>query len=519
MSTSPVLAATTVLGKRKASRPYVLHLSGTSGAEESEYEPPAQTTAGPSRRPVLVNGKLVLDSKRIYQCTFERCDKSYTKPSRLEEHERSHTGDRPFVCTKCDKSYLRETHLQAHARSHLPKSDRPFACEESDCDKRFWTAQHLHAHQEVIHFGEKPFKCTYADCEAAFLKHHKLRAHLANKHAPLGTKSYQCEHEGCPKSFDTNQKLRAHLKVHEEKRYTCALATCRAAAESTFFQTWTALQHHIRTDHPPTCPHEECAGRTFSAQKGLRAHLRLHEQKALDAVLDDEHDSSDEDEDAPSRKRRRGGEAGRDWKCEVEGCTKDFKSVYLPHVTVWARLTHNMVQKKALTNHHSITHLGQRNFICTEDGCKRAFGYKHILQRHQARVHGHGHGHGHDGASDEDDGDEHADGESSEAEQPAPKKRKPRHVAQSAIDEMTGVAYAERTTVGASGQVPLKCPHPAMEGLPVPASEESQGLWGPPAPCEYTFGRAYDLRRHLRAVHGVALDKGVVDAWAREIRS
>jgi len=32
------------------------------------------------------------------------------------------------------------------------------------------------------------------------------------------------------------------------------------------------------------------------------------------------------------------------------------------------------------------------------------------------------------------------------------------------------------------------------------------------------FGRAYDLRRHLRAVHGVVLDKAVVDAWARRIR-
>jgi general transcription factor IIIA len=170
MSLSPVLAAT-----RPCTVPnsLVLHLSGAS---ESEYEPISKPSAPAPRQPVIVNGKLLLNSKRIYQCTFDGCEKSYTKPSRLEEHERSHTGDvsfpyiyfcivilklkkkRPFVCTTCNKSYLRESHLQAHVRSHLSNSDRPFVCEESDCDKRFWTAQHLRAHKDVIHNGEKPFK-------------------------------------------------------------------------------------------------------------------------------------------------------------------------------------------------------------------------------------------------------------------------------------------------------------------------------------------------------------------------
>ena len=170
-----------------------------------------------------------------------------------------------------------------------------------------------------------------------------LRAHMASEHASPGTKSYQCDHEECTKSFSTNQKLHAHLKVHEgrfthlhvshshpsylaEKRYTCVNAACRVHPESSFYPTWTALQHHIRTTHPPTCPHEECAGRTFSAQKGLRAHLRLHEPTTTE---EPEHASSEEEDEALPWKRRRGGEVGRDWKCEVEGCTKDFKSVRL----------------------------------------------------------------------------------------------------------------------------------------------------------------------------------------------
>jgi general transcription factor IIIA len=139
------------------------------------------------------------------------------------------------------------------------------------------------------------------------------------------------------------------------------------------------------------------------------------------------------------------------------------------------------------------------------EGCGRAFGYKHILQRHQARTHVNDRAEG----EGDDEGAQHADadGESSEIERPQQKKRKTLHElfpGSSTIDEITGVAYAER----ASGKrAQLKCPYPEMEGL-LSAMPDDGG------PCEYVFGRAYDLRRHLRAVHSVELDKDVLDRWA-----
>jgi general transcription factor IIIA len=166
--------------------------------------------------------------------------------------------------------------------------------------------------------------------------------------------------------------------------------------------------------------------------------------------------------------------------------------------------------------HHAITHLGRRDFVCTVEGCGRAFGYKHILQRHQARTHVN------DRAGSEGDGEgaQHADadGESSEVEHPQPKKPKIRHdlfLGSSTIDEITGVAYAERAT-GKRAQ--LKCPYPAMEGLISAMPVESTGSRDYGGPCGHVFGRAYDLRRHLRAVHSVALEKDVLDGWARAHR-
>lgn len=200
-----------------------------------------------------------------------------------------------------------------------------------------------------------PSQCADPGCEESFSKHHQLRTHTCTLHAPAGTKPYACTHPGCPKSFSTNQKLTTHVKVHEgeiarslrhttpptdprtplwtaDKRYACVHPACLPGSTPApaYFATWTALQHHVRTAHPPACPHASCDGRTFTQQKGLRAHLRLHEQRAAgDAIERGVADARAGDEEEPERpqKRRRGGEFGRDWRCDAVGCDKDFKSV------------------------------------------------------------------------------------------------------------------------------------------------------------------------------------------------
>lgn len=91
-----------VLGKRKRHENLVLHLSGGSTSESdndtaSEFSfknvPKASSMGKSPRAPIIVNGKLVADEKKRYHCTFDGCSKSYRKPSRLEEHERTHTGE------------------------------------------------------------------------------------------------------------------------------------------------------------------------------------------------------------------------------------------------------------------------------------------------------------------------------------------------------------------------------------------------------------------------------------------
>jgi len=136
-----------------------------------------------------------------------------------------------------------------------------------------------------------------------------------------------------------------------ERRYTCIHPTCLPGPDSEpmYFSKWTALQHHMRTVHQPTCTHPSCNGRTFSSQKGLSAHLKLHEERDLEMKMRDATipNPSDDDEDDLPLKKRRGGEIGRDWKCDKEGCDRDFKSASL---YMWNKyhLSHHLPHRKAL---------------------------------------------------------------------------------------------------------------------------------------------------------------------------
>lgn len=116
-------------------------------------------------------------------------------------------------------------------------------------------------------------------------------------------------------------------------RYMCTEEACITSGNQ-YFQTWTLLQAHIRTAHPPVCPYPQC-GKKFSSQKNFKAHLKIHEDQATEqdlanALQDDHPGDQDDDEAADEVASIKIGEVGRDWKCTWEGCPKSFKSVSPP---------------------------------------------------------------------------------------------------------------------------------------------------------------------------------------------
>lgn len=107
-------------------------------------------------------------------------------------------------------------------------------------------------------------------------------------------------------------------------RYLCVHPSCAENSTPLHFSKWTSLQQHIRSAHPPTCPHLQCNGRTFASRTGLRSHLKLHDEKEIEVILTGKNDGRTE---VGSVKRKRGGDIGRDWACDMHNCPKAFKSV------------------------------------------------------------------------------------------------------------------------------------------------------------------------------------------------
>ena len=74
-----------------------------------------------------------------YVCQF--CPKSYSSPSDLMTHLRSHTGERPFICLICHERFMRPSTLLGHVRLHT----KPYEC--TRCGSTYARKQDLKTHQ------------------------------------------------------------------------------------------------------------------------------------------------------------------------------------------------------------------------------------------------------------------------------------------------------------------------------------------------------------------------------------
>lgn len=119
---------------------------------------------------------------RSYPCEF--CSRLFIRKDHLKNHERTHTGERPFQCERCDKRFAKRFVMTRHLRNVHRVNTKMHKC--PDCDRMFARTDHLKTHMRI-------------HILAAVRNKTKSKVHICGI---------------CEKEFTRSDNLKTHMKIH-----------------------------------------------------------------------------------------------------------------------------------------------------------------------------------------------------------------------------------------------------------------------------------------------------------------
>nr|XP_015824058.2 zinc finger protein 341 isoform X1 [Nothobranchius furzeri] len=234
------------------------------------------------------------------ECNF--CDKIFSKNFDLQQHIRSHTGEKPFQCIVCGRAFAQKSNVKKHMQTHkvwpmsvassvsrLPVTVKvvPASAGEEgrggeqqkggDTDED--GSQHQTGQEQESEQAEAPQELeeNVTDAHAGPAEEESGRPHVQiqalsnqNQQTVVIDNTYRCRF--CSSKFKTYFQLKSHLTQHKgEQVYKCVLKSC-----SQTFQKLDQFLEHIRTHQEQLTYRCHLCSKVFPSLFELGVHQYSH---------------------------------------------------------------------------------------------------------------------------------------------------------------------------------------------------------------------------------------------------
>ena len=237
--------------------------------------------------------------KKPYECTT--CGKTYAVNKYLRAHIRTHTGERPYKCEKCGRTFTWNGPSNLHKKNCKGIPVPANMCDF--CDQQFANDTDLVVHMKT-HTGDKPYLCTI--CGSSYVKRKYMRFHKKFYHTLLPQcvcdvcgkicrtnsqlkqhkmshepqrdtkKTHPCRCEICGSLFKNKRTLRVHRRnVHDKEHLKLETLTCELCNKQ--YHGERQMRSHMKTTHRTPHPNR-CTVCNFIFPKAslLTEHKRLY---------------------------------------------------------------------------------------------------------------------------------------------------------------------------------------------------------------------------------------------------